>query len=313
MMIKKIVLVLMTVIVCSGLAEAGLASKFFDDLIKMSKGSADDIVRKIPAKAPKDVVPKPNFPAAIKINPEKIILANKAEKITAKGDFEKKFFSEQKFDNQLSIIVQSSKYGDEYFVMVKNISAVSPDILKSKAQFVKYIPDRHLTPEKLQTKFIDTLNKTGKYGWERLQEIGKWVAANPKISAAGGAYLWYVLDPEGFNEQLESSGKTLTVFLMDATGSIIQGIGKAPIEKIEKVTGEIKDDFEEIFQTGVDGINSSYILQSVAGILVLIGLFIVWRKRKIIQHFITKADEVQEDKSHGVKNISKFEKDQDEF
>ncbi len=319
-MIKKTMMALVVISLFTSIIEAGTTGQFLKNLVKMTKGKADDVVRKLPStkdlsRALSKNIDFPKLTPLIKKSPEKITIANKADKIVSKSDFEKKFFIGQNFDNQLSMIVQSSKYGDEYFDMAKNVSIVSPNVIKANPNLLAHFPVSQLNQKTLQTKFIETLNKTGKYGWERLQDIGNWVVKHPKISTASGAYAWYVLDPESFNEQLKSSGKTLTLFLMETTGSIVSGGGEAITGKVEEIKKDIEDDVNAFIENKVDEakVSSSYILTRIAGILLLIGLFIAWRKRKIIYHFITKADEVKTDKSgRNSKNI-RFEKDEDEF
>ncbi len=227
-----------------------------------------------------------------------------------KGDFETKFFTGQKFDNQMAMIVQSSKYGDEYFTIARKVSDISPDVIAHNPNLVKYIPVNKLNTKTLQTKYIETLEKTGKWGWEKLNKIAGWVAKHPKISTASGAYAWYVLDPVGFEEQVRNSGKTLALFLMDTFGSAAEGAGTAVTEKVEEIKDNIKKDIDHYMDEKVSDIKagSSYIVTRLVGILILILLFISWRKRKVIHHFLTKADEVKNNQ-----NKKYYEKDEDEF
>ena len=275
---KLIVSIIMILAITNG-ASANIKTDFFESLIKMGRGKVDDVVKHLPKpKNPKALreaienVKIPKLKSAIKQIPEKAILANRAEKIIKKGNFEKKFFLGQKFDNQLAMMVQSSKYGDEYFTMAKKVSNISPDILTHNSNLVKYIPAGKLNPKTLQTKYIETLEKTGKWGWEKLNGIARWVAKHPKFSAASGAYAWYVLDPTGFDEQLRNSGKMLTAFLMDTVGSAAGGIGVAITEKTEEITDNIKKDIKYYVSEGMEDIkaSSSYIVPKVIGILALI-------------------------------------------
>ncbi len=210
----------------------------------------------------------------------------------------------------MAMIVQSSKYGDEYFTIARKVSDISPDVIAHNPNLVKYIPVNKLNTKTLQTKYIETLEKTGKWGWEKLNKIAGWVAKHPKISTASGAYAWYVLDPVGFEEQVRNSGKTLALFLMDTFGSAAEGAGTAVTEKVEEIKDNIKKDIDHYMDEKVSDIKagSSYIVTRLVGILILILLFISWRKRKVIHHFLTKADEVKNNQ-----NKKYYEKDEDEF
>ena len=314
---RLLILVIMTLVMTNNM-NANIKTDFFENIIKMRKGKVGDVVSKISkvsiSKGTKEALSKnfriPKLTKAVKEIPKKAILVNKAEKIMKKGDFESKFFMGQKFDNQMAIIVQSSKYGDEYFTIAKKVSDISPSIIAHNQTLVKYIPVNKLNTRRLQGKYIETLEKTSTVGWKRLNNIVRWVAKHPKISTASGAYVWYVLDPVGFEEQVKNSGKTLTLFLMDTFGSIAGGAGTAVTEKIDDFKDNIKEDIGNYMDEKVENfkISNSYIATRAFGILILMLFFIAWRKRKFIYHFLTKADEA--------KNTQKrkyYEKDEDEF
>ena len=294
-------MILMLIILVTS-SSANVKIDFFEKLSKMGRGEVNDVVKKFPKrklmKKNKTLSKSINYPKlekAIKRVPEKVILANKAEAVINRGTFEATFFSGQKFNKQLALMVQSSKYGEKYFSMAKKVSAISPKTIVHNQYLSKQIPHNQLKSNILQSKYIDTLNKTGKWGWEKLQKIGLWITSHPKISGVSGAYAWYVLDPSGFEEQLKSSGKALTPFLMSTVGSVVGGVGEAVVEKGEEIKGEIKNDMNAF----VDGkleemqMSSSYIITRLVGILSLILLFVAWRKRKIIRHFLLKAEDVK--------------------
>ena len=315
---KNLILTVGLILALATNANANFKTDFFENLIKMGRGHVDDVVKKLPKpgilKKQREVLSKnihlPKLKKAVQQVPEKAILANSAEKIMKKGKFEDSFFTGQKFDNQLALIVQSSKYGDEYFKVAKKISSISPDTIAHNSYLAKRIPVQKINPKTLQSKYIETLERTGKWGWKKLQKIGAWVAKHPKMSTAGGAYAWYVLDPVGFEEQMKSSGKSLSLFLMGTVGSIASGTGEAVTEKVEEVKDSIKKDIDHFMDKKVEDFKSStsYIVTGLVGIMVLIFLFIVWRKRKIIYHFLTKADEIEINSYK-----EKYEKDDDEF
>lgn len=309
---NKIILGLIIVGLVVNTSNASMTSSFLSKLSKLSKVKTAKIAGQLikDSKKMKQVLNKnikiPKLKSQIAKDPFKVLLANKAQTIISKGSFEKKFFINQKFDNQLNVIAQSSKYGDEYFVIAKNISNINPNIIKNNSVFSKYIPAYKLNKQTLENSYVELLNKNGKYGWEKLRKIGKWVANHPKISMASGAYAWYILDPNSFNEALENSGKTLTQFLMTTTGLVISGAGEAVVEKGQDMIASIKEDINNEINKKLDD-SQSYILNNLFGILFIIGLFITWRKRKIIKHFLFKADDVKVTKS---KHVTKEE---DEF
>ena len=313
---RNIILAMMLIGVMSSNANANVTTEFLEKLVKMTKGKVDDIAKGLPkvSKKMKETLSKninaPKLTQILKKSPEKILLANKAEKIVEKGNFEKKFFDNQSFNNQLAMIVQSSKYGDEYFDMAQQLSHISPNVLTRNPQLKKYISKSQFNERTLQTKFIETLEKTGKWGWERMQNIGAWITKHPKTSGASGLYVWYVSDPQSFNEQLKESGKSLTKFLGSVTGNIVSGAGEAITEKAEEVTENIKKDIERYMDDKVESVktSTSYIANILAGVLFFVIVFIAWRKRKVIHHFFTKADEVE------TKNSEKrYEKGDNEF
>ena len=97
---------------------------------------------------------------------------------------------------------------------------------------------------------------------------------------------------------------------METVGSVAGGVGNAVVEKTEEITDNIKKDVEHFMDEKVENFkaSNSYILTSIIGIFVFVLLFIIWRKRKIIYHFLIKADEVKTNQ-----NKNYYEKDEDEF
>jgi len=286
---------------------------FIKKVSKMTKGKVDDVVKQIPKRTinmtdiKTSTIRLPKLSTKVKADPARLLLAEKSTQIVSKGNFEKKFFQNQNFDNQLALIVQSSKYGDEYFTVAKQISNISPKILSSSSPFVNYIRYNQLNEKILQTKFIDTLNKTGKWGWKKIQNISAWVAENKAVSGVSGTLAWYILDPESFDDAMKESGKTLTEFLSSIIGDIAQGMGEAINKKVEQIHDTVKQDTQHYFNGKIQNIKVSTMksVNVIVGLLVFGLLFIAWRKRKIIKHFLIKADEIK------VKNY--IEEDNNEF
>ena len=308
---KKIFAVLILGVSING-ANAGVIDKFIKNLSKTKKTKIVNFTNKIPNVSHKNKrvlnahIDIPKLKPDIIKSPNKILLANEAHRIVKKGDFEKKFFTGQTFDNQLHLIVQSKKYGDNYFVVAKQIGNISPTIFKNNSILSKYIPLNKIDAKAIQTKLIDTLNKTGKYGWETIQVISQIIKKHPKASIFTGALAWYILDPESFNQALQESGKTLTEFLLTIPTNIVNGTGQAISEKTQNFIEDTKNDIQNGVISTKDGI-VAYVLNNILGILVFVGLFIVWRKRNIIKEFLLKADEVK------TNNKTNSRGDRDEF
>ncbi len=307
---RKVIIGLMIFLLSTNVIYASVTTEFFEKLVKMTKGKADDIIKRMPKTtknlkifARKDIDANKLTPI-IKKDPAKLLLANKAQKITNRGSFEKEFFNNQNFNNQLSMIVQSSKYGDEYFVIAKKISDIPPDVLKNNPQLLKYIPSGKLNQQRLQTKFIDTLNKTGKYGWERLKGMGSFIKKHPIVSSIGGAYTWFILDPNSFEEAIKGSTKVAVGLVAVSSIAVAEGVGEVAVEKTMETIEEIKNDINNSFDA-----SDSYILKMISALLVLFVIFMLWRKRKVIKHFILKADEVKKEDTMNIKR----EKEDDEF
>jgi len=302
---KRNILLILVIVLSLNMLHAnvvtGSIGSFIQKISKMTKGKVDDIVKQIPkqsksfSKVNSPQVKLPKLPTKVKDNPAKLFLVEKSSQIISKGNFEKKFFKNQKFDNQLAIIIQSSKYGDEYFDVVRQISHISPTTLSKGSPFAKYVSQNQLNEKLLQSHFIDTLNRTSKWGWEKIKKISAWVAQNKTISGASGALAWYVLDYESFDEAMKKSGKTLTEFLGSVVAGVAQGAGEAINEKIEEVSKTLKEDAERYMNNSLSDVKASTMksFNMLVGILVLIGLFLMWRKREIIKHFLLKADEVK--------------------
>ena len=304
---KHIIVAIFLLSTCYQSADANIMNdtigKFISKLSKLSKGKVSDVVKKLPkSKAPlRSFNSNMNVPRLItKVNkdPQKLLLISKADEIVSKGAFEKRFFNNQPFDNQLAIIVQSSKYGDDYFTIAKKVSSVTPDVLIHNPQIAKYISQGKLTEKTLQTSFITTLEHGGKYAWEKLNNISKWILKNPTKSGAGVLYAWYVIDPESFNLHIKSAFKDAGTAALEGGGSALSGIGEAVNEKWEEAKENIEKDIENYVDNKVDGFKASesYIVNVLVGILGFIILFIVWRKRNVIKDFLMRADKVKNTK-----------------
>lgn len=310
---KRTILLTLIIVSSLNLLQANVITEgiegFIKKISKMTKGKVDDVVRQIPKRSQslsEIKSPKIKLPRKIKADPARLLLVEKSGQIISKGNFEKKFFQNQNFDNQLALIVQSSKYGDDYLGVARQVSHISPRTLSPSSPFAKYVHRNQLNEKMLQTKFIDTLNKTSKWGWEKMQKISVWVAQNKAISGASGALAWYVLDHESFDEAMKKSGKTLTEFLGSVVGGVAQGAGEAINEKIEQVGETVKQDVEQYMDETVQDVKVSALksVSTLVGLFLFVLLLIIWRKRKVIYHFLTKADAIK---------VNKYKENDNEF
>ncbi len=283
---------------------------------KVPKKDADELAKNIPKNTLKNAKTLESkiddIPPAIKQDESKLLIFNKAEEIINKGDFEQKFFKKT-FDEQKSIIVQSSKYGDEYFEVAKKLDIKDIDLIKNNAFIIQKLPTTkyaNLTSEQLESKYIETLRHTGDIGWRTLKEISKFAVNNPKLTGAGVAYLWYILDPDSFNEALKPFGENVVGFLY----TVVSGVGAGVVEGASNIIDNKK---EEIKSKVTDALNneikenllsSKGLINFIVGLGVIILFFVFMRKRKIIYHFLTKADEVPSSKTSN--QNKRFKKDE---
>ncbi len=224
----------------------GWMDDFTEKLAKATKKDVDDIGKISPKNTLKNAKTLESkiddIPPAIKQDESKLLVFNKAEEIINKGDFEQKFFKKT-FDEQKSIIVQSSKYGDEYFEVAKKLDLKDMDLIKKNAFIVQKLPISkydNLTSEQLESKYIETLRHTGDIGWRTLKEISKFAVNNPTYTFAGTAYLWYILDPDSFNEALNDSGKDLIGFIT----TVVSGVGAGVVEGASNIIDNKKEEFK---------------------------------------------------------------------
>lgn len=271
---------------------------FAKNLIKVSKKDADDVGKSLTkniGKSEKTIQSKiDDIPITIKQDETKLLIFNKADEIINKGNFEKAFFLNKSFDEQKLIIQQSSKYGDEYFVIAKKLDLKEIDLLSKNNFIVQKLPISkyaNLTSEQLENKYIETLKYTGEAGWKTLKGISKFAKDNPKLTGIGAVALWYTLDPESFDEALKASGQNLTDFIF----TTVSGIGTGMVEGV-------KNNIEESLVSGDKFINL------IVGIGTIVLFFILLRKRKIIYHFLTKADEIPTQKTSNQKK--RYKKDE---
>ena len=307
---KKVFKIVLLVTLLTQVSASGkVIDDFFEQLVKKTKGSADNVAREIAShskvvkeqiKSKLDNIPK--VPKAIKEDNSKALIASKADDIVKKGDFEKQFFLSKNFDEQMTIIVQSQKYGDEYFTVASKISADDLKHLSQNPNIAKYLPQskfQNLTQDQLQSKFIDALEKTGNAGWKVLKGIGEFAVKNPLLAGVSGAYLWFSVDPDSFMEAFKKSGKSAVDFVSSIITGLGSGVAEAVVDKAEKTVESIT---KEIMQGSV-----SYITSLVTGVFVLIIGFIIWRKRKRIYNFLTQADEILQDKQSDISRKNKKE------
>lgn len=268
-----------------------IPDKFLNSLIKSSKSKVDNVGKELVKKAPKsnNIVKSKldDLPASIKKDDTKSLIFAKADEIVKKGDFEKGFFSSKNFDDQLLIIQQSNKYGDEYFSIAKKLDANNVNLLKQN-QFIsqkllsgKYI---NLTNQQLENKYIKVLEYTGNKGWQTLKKISELAVKNPGKSIIAASFLWYVVDPESFEEALQASGQELGAFLLTIASATGSGI-------TEGVKNEIKQSIE----------SGKYTMDIVFGVIFIVLFIILLRKRKKIWHFLTKAEEVTPTPTENIK------------
>ena len=315
---KRIIIGLIILIVSNSVVNAKMSS-FLLKLERTNDSKIGNIVKKLPSKttsilthANKNInIPKLKLSPLIQKHPQKLLLATKAQAIVSKGKFEKKFFENQSFSNQLSTIVQSSKYGNEYFDIAKKVSSISYDKFKNISKLSKVIPSFKFDKIKLQTKFIDTLNKTGEIGMNTLKSISSFIYENPKKSGAIGAYIWYVMDPISFTQELKDSTKTLSQFIGTIAVGVVSGAGESVTEKIDTIISDAKEDIKNNIVNNFN-LSKSSIINNIFGILIFIGLFVIWRKRLIIKEFLLRADRVKKKENKSSNDIEEIKAD-DEF
>lgn len=270
---------------------------FFETLAKTSKTTTNNVARKIAdnGKVIKEKIQSKldnisKLPKAVKQDGSKALIASKGDDIVKKGDFEKQFFLDKSFDEQMMVIIQSQKYGDEYFTIVKKLSIDDLKYLSSNKQLAKYLPASKylgLTQNEIQSKFIQALEKTGSAGWSVLKDLKTFALHNPGWALLGSAYLWFSIDENGFMEALNESGKSAVDFISTVFTGVGTGVAEAVTDKAQKIV-------ESVTQDTIQG-SVSYLTSLLTGLFVLVVGFIIWRKRRVIQHFIMKADEVPQD------------------
>jgi hypothetical protein len=278
---KKIVIFWMLIALSISLEAKG---DFLKKLLQLEKSKVIKIFQKMP-KGSRDIG-KNKYPKLIpflKESPEKLYLADRSIMIKKRGSFEKRFFSNQTFNKQLSIITQSSKYGDNYFKIIKEISSISPSVIKKNLKVSKKVDVNKVSELTLQRHFIDTLNKTGKYGWKHLVGIQKWVLKNPKITGASAMYAWYILDPSGFNDALKESGKNLTEFLGSSIKAVAVGSGEVISEKVEEIGQRVIDNTVSNFTNLVENDLTEENVSFFKYIFALILFLFMLRKIKIVK------------------------------
>jgi len=289
--------------------EAETYSSFIKNLAKITKTKSDNIGRQISkngnliAKQIKTKIDNiPSIPKSIKQNPSKLLIATKANNIIKKGPFEKQFFLSKSFDTQTAIIIQSAKYGDEYFRIAKKISTKNFPLISQNKIISKYLPSKkyiNLTENQLQQKFVDALKYTGSKGWDALKGISKFAINNPTYTSLGAAYLWFSVDPNGYLEAVNNSGKSILDFLDASAKEANKTLKEYTEEKVYKIFNQILDDMKKG--------NFKSLYNFLFPIFMLVLGFILWKKRKIIYIYLFEADKIK------YSNKRNYKKENDEF
>ena len=186
----------------------------------------------------------PNIPLK-KITPGIASIATMGKKFTDHGPFATKFINS--IPDPGEALRQFSKYGKGYVKTAERVSSTfarhADDILaiskrSTKANKFPFSP-KHIpkfkNPDFINRKFVEVLKRTGKKGYEVITRIGKWAAKHPKSSAAGVAFCWYMVDPEGFTEALRKSSKTVAEFVAASAGGVTEGLGQGFLTKFKEM------------------------------------------------------------------------------
>ncbi len=248
---KTVVLVLLLTVSFLSIYSEAQAGRF--GFLKKILNQGDTAVKKLA----KDVAPSsrkaldtsdlrkvlPNIPVK-KITPEIASIATIGKKFTDQGPFAIKFINSVPDPGEA--LRQFSKYGKGYVKTAERVSStftrhvddmlvISKRSTKTgKFPFSKYIP-KFKKPDFVNKKFVEVLKRTGKKGYEVITKIGKWAAEHPTSSAAGVAFAWYMVDPEGFTEALRKSSKTVGEFVAASAGGVTEGLGQGFLTKIKEV------------------------------------------------------------------------------
>lgn len=172
-----------------------------------------------------------------KITPEMKSIATKAKEFTDHGPFATKFINSVSEPGEA--LRQFSRYGKDYVKNARNVSdTFSKHIDKilplsrriNKSGKLPFSPPDYFpnfkNPDFVNNKFVDILKRTGRKGYEVVSKIAKWAKDHPKSTAAGIAFTWYMIDPEGFTEAVHKSGKTIGEFVSTTASGAAEGIGK---------------------------------------------------------------------------------------
>lgn len=216
----------------------GFLKKILNQGDKPAKKLAKEIVPSVQkVLAPSDLKKiLPKIPLN-KITPEMKSIAAKAKEFTDHGPFATKFINSVGEPGEA--LRQFSRYGKDYVKKAGNVSdtisrhiddilALSRKTNKSRKlpfTYPDYFPD-FKNPAFVNNKFVEILKRTGKKGYEAISEIAKWAKDHPKSTAAGIAFTWYMIDPEGFTEAVHKSGKTIGAFVSTTVSGATEGIGK---------------------------------------------------------------------------------------
>jgi len=179
------------------------------------------------------------IPAKMLQSPAVRKLAIAGEKVALHSPFAKKMLNQSKYPER--VIKQSMHYGtDSYMSVAKavkhqmttsktvNLNVLSQ--LKGKYKGMNEVINKFNAGHYDSDIFVRTIRKTGKHG----MKIMGWLVKHPKSTAAGAAMIWYSYDPEGFEEALTKSGKTLAAFVGESVMNVSAGVGEGITQGLTK-------------------------------------------------------------------------------
>ena len=185
----------------------------------------------------------------------------------------------------ITTITLYSKHGDEFIeIYQKTQRSIMGIPAGTYDKLVKVIPVeklstkiiknfKNISESDIATRFIKVMKNTGNKGYEISKKITKYAKENPKSSAVGIMYVWFLADPTGFEEALQKSGNNIITFATDITKTAATVVVETPF-KVADAAGE----------SIVQSVKNSVTPTALITLILLLVTWIGWKFRDAIKN-----------------------------
>ncbi len=160
------------------------------------------------------------------ITPSLLRLAGVGKTMAERGEFPTRLLN--KAPEPIDVLLAYTRYGDKYLEVAAEtgqevsrlassgeLASVISRTAGARSKEIPHIIDAVRDPDAVGVLMASVLKRTGTAGWEAITGLAGIARRNPVKTTATAAFVWFLADPVGFHDAVNSGGKSLEGFVSE--------------------------------------------------------------------------------------------------